>query len=778
MIEDADSDYSATESLLNNNNAATEYNHGENENAIEIDNEDSDIKEVNTSGKRRRLRSEKYVKRWKGNKNHRMREFGQGYYEVIADIDDFGKLSEIIDMMITLSAAITKMMTFQYYSNKFLGIMEFLRDPIFATYSNEFDHYMAKTVKTSILIAKFYKTTVAICIILVGIFPILDNKPFPFPFPFDLGIYSHYMYVFQVFSLALSAWNNSSIDTLITSLMGLSAAQLDILCEKIKISTSKPINKITEFEIDIFVVTLLKQCVEHHNAIIKLVQDIEQVFTVALFVQFVASVMVICNTVFHIVLISTINMQFIMLLEYCIVMMLQLFMYCWYGNEIILKSTKISDACYNCNWYERGPLVRTYLFMIMERCKRPLNITTLKLSNVSLTAFKSMSITNNANAFRIQYSMLSASGIWPEKNATLIYKLRCALSWILTAGLFVSMLMEVIADIKDFTKLSEILYMMITLGATLAKMTTLAYYSNTFLKLIEFLKDPVFVTYSNDFDHYMAETVKQSTFIAKSYRVLVGLCVFLVAAFPLLDNKPFPFPFPFELGIYSYYMYVFQVISLGLAAWNNSSIDTLITSLMGLAAAQLDILREKIVNIKMTSSNSVNTFTEVEVNDFVVKILKQCVEHHNAIIRLIQDIEQVFTVALFAQFGASVMVICNTVFHIVLISAVNFQFMMLLEYFMVMMFQLFMYCWYGNEIILKSTQVGEACYHCNWYQMGYSVRAYIFIIMERSKRPLIITTLKLSNASLIAFKSILQWSYSCLALLLKMYQKKNKASLA
>ncbi|KAF2904110.1 hypothetical protein ILUMI_02063, partial [Ignelater luminosus] len=117
-----------------------------------------------------------------------------------------------------------------------------------------------------------------------------------------------------------------------------------------------------------------------------MVNSIEHIFTIALFGQFVTSAMITCNTIFNLILIP-ISTQQIMLADYFVGILVQLFIYCWYGNEIIVKSLKIKDACYMSQWYAIDTKVCKYLFIMMERSKRPLRITAIKISTLSLIAF-------------------------------------------------------------------------------------------------------------------------------------------------------------------------------------------------------------------------------------------------------------------------------------------------------------------------------------------------------------------------------------------------------
>lgn len=241
-----------------------------------------------------------------------------------------------------------------------------------------------------------------------------------------------------------------------------------------------------------------------------------------------------------------------------------------------------------------------------------------------------MPISNNANAFKIHFNMMHISGVWPEESPGVLYQIRGLLSWLLGIGLSITMSMEVINDISDFTRLSEILYIMVSVTIYLVKLAGFTYQRKTFLKTVQFLKDPIFVTYPEDLDHYMAKTIRISTGIANIYRYLCLCCMLLYATFPLFDNKPLPFPFPYETGRYRYLMYAFQVASISNSAWNNSCLDTLTTSLMGIGAAQLDILMKK---IEMIGRNENDTENNSRDGKKAVGEIKQCIQHHLAIIR-------------------------------------------------------------------------------------------------------------------------------------------------
>lgn len=104
-----------------------------------------------------------------------------------------------------------------------------------------------------------------------------------------------------------------------------------------------------------------------------------------------------------------------MLIFYLLAMLTELYMYCWFGNEIMHKvcdssfakyfnislhwstffqSYNIGDACYLSEWYDCSESAKKNLLTIMQRTRKPLKITTFGFATLSLTTFTSVSISS------------------------------------------------------------------------------------------------------------------------------------------------------------------------------------------------------------------------------------------------------------------------------------------------------------------------------------------------------------------------------------------------
>lgn len=232
--------------------------------------------------------------------------------------------------------------------------------------------------------------------------------------------------------------------------------------------------------------------------------------------------------------------------------------------------------------------------------------------------------------YKVSYKMLSATGIWPNETRGTFYALKTGVTWFFAISLLVTMTMETLNDLNDFTKLSEIIYINVTIAGYVVKIAVFAYKKKIFLNMIQFLKDPIFLSYPEELRSYMVNAVKFSNLLATTYRYAVSCCVISFLVYPFFDNKPIPFPFPYDLGKYNYIIFFHQVVGAGFSGWNNSSLDVLCTSLIGIASAQFDILAGKITLSKVGENEE---RFELKNDSEVRKNLRQCVTHHLAILK-------------------------------------------------------------------------------------------------------------------------------------------------
>lgn len=71
-------------------------------------------------------------------------------------------------------------------------------------------------------------------------------------------------------------------------------------------------------------------------------------------------------------------------------MCVQLFLPCYFGNEITLQYNEIRDSFYKTNWPGMSILNRKFVIKFMERLKRPVRIITFNFFVLNLATFTSV----------------------------------------------------------------------------------------------------------------------------------------------------------------------------------------------------------------------------------------------------------------------------------------------------------------------------------------------------------------------------------------------------
>lgn len=67
--------------------------------------------------------------------------------------------------------------------------------------------------------------------------------------------------------------------------------------------------------------------------------------------------------------------------------LLELFLYCWFGNEVSVKSVKISQALYESIWPDCPQNFKRNLHFFLMRAQRPIKLYAVNFFHLSLGVF-------------------------------------------------------------------------------------------------------------------------------------------------------------------------------------------------------------------------------------------------------------------------------------------------------------------------------------------------------------------------------------------------------
>ncbi|XP_072375759.1 odorant receptor Or1-like, partial [Diabrotica undecimpunctata] len=196
-----------------------------------------------------------------------------------------------------------------------------------------------------------------------------------------------------------------------------------------------------------------------------------------------------------------------------------------------------------------------------------------------------------------------------------------------------------------------------------------------------------------------------------------------------------------------------------------------VVGLIMVVCGQLNILNDSLVNItkmanqKLKEIRCCNFRHMQKKQELINQKLKECVEHHKAILEFAEEITSLFATSLFAQFLVSVFVFCATFFEMTMVPITSVRFFSMALYQYCMLLEIFPSCYFGNEVILESRKLTSSAYHSEWLNYNIKVRKNLIFFMTRTQKITQITAGGFFTLSLDTFIKILKSSWSYVAVI-------------
>ncbi|CAK1579907.1 unnamed protein product [Parnassius mnemosyne] len=102
--------------------------------------------------------------------------------------------------------------------------------------------------------------------------------------------------------------------------------------------------------------------------------------------------------------------------------------------------------------------------------------------------------------------------------------------------------------------------------------------------------------------------------------------------------------------------------------------------------------------------------------------LRKCVARHQTALHAAGQLQECFSEPTFAQFTVSLVIICVTAFQLVSQTGNLVRLLSMGTYLLNMTFQVFLYCYQGNQLSEESSAAAAAAYECPWYMYGVECR--------------------------------------------------------
>ncbi|XP_033346327.1 odorant receptor 67c-like [Bombus vosnesenskii] len=202
------------------------------------------------------------------------------------------------------------------------------------------------------------------------------------------------------------------------------------------------------------------------------------------------------------------------------------------------------------------------------------------------------------------------------------------------------------------------------------------------------------------------------------------------------------------------FSYAYEVATSLLCSCQNVASDTLFAGLLIQINGQFEILEERLRNIEEDSNYSA----------------KQCVKHYQQIYKFSKTVNEKFKIILFLQFCTIAFTLCFNLYRMTNITMLS-KFLEASLFLVRIIAQILYYCWFSNEVKLKSLQVPAMIFKSNWASWDTKTKKILLVIMTRATHPIEFTSGYLVTLNIDSFVALMKTSYSVFNLFLVLGRK-------
>lgn len=151
---------------------------------------------------------------------------------------------------------------------------------------------------------------------------------------------------------------------------------------------------------------------------------------------------------------------------------------------------------------------------------------------------------------------------------------------------------------------------------------------------------------------------------------------------------------------------------------------------------------------------------EIDQNQEVVK----CIQVHERVKNFVQMVEEQYGLIWFCQSIASQVIISLFIFNTSSSHEVS-DLIRALVLSLLMVYEIFMPCYFGSQLIEASTKLTDEVYCSNWLNVDLKTKKILVTFMENLKDPIKIGYHELFDADMISFREIIDSAYELYAVL-------------
>ncbi|XP_075979368.1 odorant receptor 4-like [Anticarsia gemmatalis] len=292
----------------------------------------------------------------------------------------------------------------------------------------------------------------------------------------------------------------------------------------------------------------------------------------------------------------------------------------------------------------------------------------------------------------------------------------------------------------DMDKLSRVMFVLLCHVTCVSKQIAFHLRADRIDKLIARLDEPLMNQAAGA--ALLRERARAAARLLRVYAgCAVATCV-LWTAFPVLDRiQGRRFEFAFWIGLNYDYILVFIAVlvysfySTNLVAVGHTSMDTFMAVILDQCKTQLHILRMNFETLP-ERARAAAALSHAPAHAALHSLLIECLLHYQKIIELCTELHEIFCVPLLVNFGVGGWILCMAAYKIVSLNVLSIEFASTTLFIICILMELFLFCYFGNEVTVESDRVGESIYSMEWRRAPLRFQRALLVVTERAKRPL------------------------------------------
>ncbi|XP_043464755.1 odorant receptor 43a-like isoform X2 [Leptopilina heterotoma] len=369
---------------------------------------------------------------------------------------------------------------------------------------------------------------------------------------------------------------------------------------------------------------------------------------------------------------------------------------------------------------------------------------------------------------QISYTLFQICGIWKPLQCHSQWKLRIyyfysiftlTLYFLSTFLLFIYMF-QIHEDVKSFT---QSVFYFSTYFNVLMKLSMLVIRREVFIKSNTMLLSDM----CRSRDNYEADIINKCSEIGRRstirFLIFVHITPITMLLVPLTSDKRRALPhelwLPFTLEVKFVYIliYLYQAMCLIMILYISVGMESLALTVMQQICGQLEIIKYRLSLLPKLVEN--NKYKPVKYSH-EEGIVKHCIKSHLYIYSLGENINKQFGLIIFTQFFASMVNMCAIIYNMASVSPTNRMFWIMIASVGSYILQIFIYCFYGDKMTEKSSEIGSAIYTLDWEALTVNTQKSLIIIMIRSTKPIKLTASSIIIMSIETFMKIMKSAYT------------------